>query len=557
MGKYVLAAVLVSSLLILFLLPVRKGLRRFVGSIGVYALWLFVAISLLLPFPQIVYKTVAGRELFQQESKFSVMNLVQKNQKVVDNKSEKEYNAVKKTSLSTGKTAQNKLSQQGNAVGESNQPDRVQWKETTVRTWKDYVKTYGLYEIWLLGFLLIVIKQFIQERKFRKYLLEERSCVSVQSTIEKSSRRTCYAIPWKGSPFLFRSRGIKLDIYLPEQILSEDEVIDYAVLHESMHQHHGDIWWSYLRNLLVALYWFHPLVWLAARLSREDCELACDEAVAAQLSENQKIAYGKSLLFIAALQHKPGFFSVATNMQGSRSQLEKRIRCICSKPKKSKCVTVLVLVLAIAVCGCGMTTSAKTSHADQEADTETDTETDTDTGTDTGTETVTQRQTVMDITLAVPKGLTLESYSEALGDYGGCLLKPDAYVGGYAPDEWKAAGYVMRFSTQNNDASLGVLWQGDQISDVTVMWNHTVVKKLGKLSGLAASAYLIQTEHDLYTAREWSELESTENAEPVSRYWCIMMARRGDAYGYAIALNAKNYTKQDAIDFAKTVQFIK
>ena len=552
MGKYVLAAVLVSSLLILLLLFVRKGLRRFVGSIGVYALWLFVAISLLLPFPQIVYKTVAGRELFQQQSRFSVMNLVdlvQKNQKVVDNKSEKGYNAVKKTSLSTGKTAQNKLSQQRNAVGESNQPDPARLKEAEVRSWKDYVKTYGVYEIWLLGFLLIVVRQFVQERKFRKYLLEERSCVSVQCTMEKGSRRICYAIPWKGSPFLFRSRGIKLDIYLPEQILSEDEVVDYAVLHESMHQGHGDIWWSYLRNLLVALYWFHPLVWLAARLSWEDCELACDEAVAAQLSENQKIAYGKSLLFVAALQHKPGFFSVATNMQGGRSQLEKRIHCICSKPKKSKCVTVLVLVLAIAVCGCGMTTSVKTSYADQEADTET--------GTEMDTETVTQRQTVMDITLEVPKGLTLESYSEELDVYGGCLLKPDAYVGGYAPDEWKAAGYVMRFSTQNNDASLGVLWQGGQISDVTVMWNHTVVKKLGKLSGLAASAYLIQTEHDLYTAREWSELESTENAEPVSRYWCIMMARRGDAYGYAIALNAKNYTKQDAIDFAKTVQFIK
>lgn len=119
MGKYVLAAVLVSSLLILLLLFVRKGLRRFVGSIGVYALWLFVAISLLLPFPQMVYKTVTGRELFQQQSKFSVMNLVdlaQKNQKVVDNKSEKEYNALKKTSLSTGKTAQNKLSQQGDAI---------------------------------------------------------------------------------------------------------------------------------------------------------------------------------------------------------------------------------------------------------------------------------------------------------------------------------------------------------------------------------------------------------------------------------------------------------
>ena len=80
---------------------------------------------------------------------------------------------------------------------------------------------------------------------------------------------------------------------------------------------------------------------------------------------------------------------------------------------------------------------------------------------------------------------------------------------------------------------------------------------LGYQSGLASSAYLIQTEHDLYTAAEWSELENTENAEPVSNYWCIMMARMGDAYGYAIALNAKNYTKQDTIAFAKTVQYDK
>ncbi len=157
MGKYVLAAVLVSSLLTLFLLPVRKGLRRFVGSIGVYALWLFVAISLLLPFPQMVYKAVAGRELFQQQSKFSVMNLVdlaQKNQKAVDNKSENEYNSVKKTSLSTGETAQNKLSQQGDIIDESSRTDPARLKEEEVQTWKDYVKTYGLYEIWLLGFLL-------------------------------------------------------------------------------------------------------------------------------------------------------------------------------------------------------------------------------------------------------------------------------------------------------------------------------------------------------------------------------------------------------------------
>ena len=53
-----------------------------------------------------------------------------------------------------------------------------------------------------------------------------------------------------------------------------------------------------------------------------------------------------------------------------------------------------------------MTTSVKTSRAD--------TETVTESGTEMDTETVTQRQTVMDITLEVPKGLTLESYDAAL-----------------------------------------------------------------------------------------------------------------------------------------------
>lgn len=46
----------------------------------------------------------------------NLVDLAQKNQKVVDNKSEKEYNTLKKTSLSTGKTAQNKLSQQGDVI---------------------------------------------------------------------------------------------------------------------------------------------------------------------------------------------------------------------------------------------------------------------------------------------------------------------------------------------------------------------------------------------------------------------------------------------------------
>lgn len=206
MGKYVLAAVLVSSLLTLFLLPVRKGLRRFVGSIGVYALWLFVAISLLLPFPQMVYKAVAGRELFQQQSKFSVMNLVdlaQKNQKAVDNKSENEYNSVKKTSLSTGETAQNKLSQQGDIIDESSRTDPARLKEEEVQTWKDYVKTYGLYEIWLLGFCFLRSDSLCRKENSENICWRKEAVYLYKVQLKKAADGHVMEYRWKEARFCF------------------------------------------------------------------------------------------------------------------------------------------------------------------------------------------------------------------------------------------------------------------------------------------------------------------------------------------------------------------
>ena len=75
-------------------------------------------------------------------------------------------------------------------------------------------------------------------------------------------------------------------------------LLEHAVLHEKVHMRHGDIWWGYLRNLLVAVYWFHPIVWLAAILSKRDCEYACDDTVMYRMNETERIAYGNSLLML-------------------------------------------------------------------------------------------------------------------------------------------------------------------------------------------------------------------------------------------------------------------
>ena len=51
-----------------------------------------------------------------------------------------------------------------------------------------------------------------------------------------------------------------------------------------------------LRLLLLAMYWFDPFVWLAARLSKIDCELACDDLALRDLQDSARIAYGRAFL---------------------------------------------------------------------------------------------------------------------------------------------------------------------------------------------------------------------------------------------------------------------
>lgn len=52
-----------------------------------------------------------------------------------------------------------------------------------------------------------------------------------------------------------------------------------AIRHERAHVQRGDLWTSLMAQVVCAVYWFHPLVWLVARQMRHEQELACDDAV--------------------------------------------------------------------------------------------------------------------------------------------------------------------------------------------------------------------------------------------------------------------------------------
>ena len=94
------------------------------------------------------------------------------------------------------------------------------------------------------------------------------------------------------SPFIlgiFRSR-----IYLPAAL--PDAQRAHVLAHERAHLARRDHWWKPLGFALLAVYWFHPLLWLAYLLFCRDVELACDERVLRKLDTDARLDYSQSLL---------------------------------------------------------------------------------------------------------------------------------------------------------------------------------------------------------------------------------------------------------------------
>ena len=156
------------------------------------------------------------------------------------------------------------------------------------------------------------------------------------------------------SPCLFGL--IRPGVYLTENATQSEESLHHVLTHELCHLHHGDHIFSLLRCVCLCIYWFDPLVWLAAILSKTDGELACDEAALHLLGEEHRLAYGKTLVDMIARRHSGGtVFCTATTMAGGSKSIRRRLKKIVSG-KKSFLWAAVVTLLCVALCaGCTFT----------------------------------------------------------------------------------------------------------------------------------------------------------------------------------------------------------
>ncbi len=135
-------------------------------------------------------------------------------------------------------------------------------------------------------------------------------------------------------------------VYIIPELTDDPAALRHVLAHEQTHYRHWDHIWSLLRCVCLSIHWYNPLVWVAAYLSREDAELACDEGTLGHMDETERTAYGETLIALTCTGHS-GLMTTATTMTGSHRGLKERIKRIADRRNASVIAMLAVIILAI------------------------------------------------------------------------------------------------------------------------------------------------------------------------------------------------------------------
>lgn len=146
------------------------------------------------------------------------------------------------------------------------------------------------------------------------------------------------------SPFI-------LGVVRPKIYLSSDtdqSRMGYILAHEEAHLGRRDHWWKLLGYLLLAVYWFQPLVWAAYILLCRDIELACDERVIRDMDMRGKKSYSDALV-ACSLQRR---MAAACPLAFGEIGVKERVRTILNyrKPAFWAIIAAVCVCAAVALC---------------------------------------------------------------------------------------------------------------------------------------------------------------------------------------------------------------
>ena len=336
---------LTSSVLILALLALRRLFRRTVSRRMQYALWLLVLVRLLVP---VNVGTLAH----------NVLSAAEPVQAVVEERLDTPVLYVqdgterRPAQLLPGKESQGDPQSPPSDAAQSAPADEYSIVTPTYRT---VTLSEALTYVWYAGMAGVGAWFLFTNLRFARALRKARTPYRVEGC-----RYPVYLVSALPSPCLFGV--LRPAVYLNEKALQSPDALRFVLAHEQTHARHLDPLWSLLRGVCLTVYWFDPLVWLAAVLSREDGELACDEGTLRALGADERAAYGKTLLALVPVCDKPqNPLLGATTMTSGKRGLKERITRIAENRQAKTAAVFAVVALAALVCAVSFTGAPDTT----------------------------------------------------------------------------------------------------------------------------------------------------------------------------------------------------
>lgn len=166
------------------------------------------------------------------------------------------------------------------------------------------------------------------------------------------------------SPFIMGMLGNRL--YIPEGL--DEETLKFVIWHENAHIRHFDQMWKMIGFVLLLIYWFNPLMWVAFICFTKDMELACDERAAGNLSPMERAGYSQALLTCSVHNRIIAICPLAFGETG----VKERVKAIVSLKKPVKIVLISVVLGCAVFAVCFLTDPVSAKEKDKDKDNNTD-----------------------------------------------------------------------------------------------------------------------------------------------------------------------------------------
>ena len=201
--------------------------------------------------------------------------------------------------------------------------------------------------VWCIGMILLLCSAAVSGIRVRHTVSE--------AVRDRSNIYFCDAIK---TPFI---RGfIRPRVYLPSGLAAEE--MRHVLAHEEAHLKRRDHLWKPFGFLLLTVYWFQPVCWIAYIMFCRDVELACDEKVIGKLGFDERQDYSRTLVSCGQQRRLVSVCPLAFGKVG----VKERVREILNYRKPSRWIVTIALIGCAIIAVCFWTNRPAASPVEEE-----------------------------------------------------------------------------------------------------------------------------------------------------------------------------------------------